>query len=125
VEYFNGLLAESGDSRASSSLEVAASEFEIQGLELDWTGVCWGNDFWFDSDCGQWRFQRFSGPKWLQVKKDSVRQFIANKYRVLLTRAREGMIVWVPRGTDSDRTRPPEQFDGTAEFLVASGLRSI
>jgi len=123
--YEHWFLAPSNDPRASSSLEVAASEFEIQGLELDWTGVCWGNDFWFDANSRELRFQRFSGSKWLRVRSESDRQFIANKYRVLLTRAREGMIIWVPSGVERDTTLPPEQFDGTAEFLTEAGLRTI
>ncbi len=59
------------------------------------------------------------------MKKPDLRQFVLNKYRVLLTRAREGMIVWVPRGCETDATLSPSQFDGTAEFLFAAGLEEV
>lgn len=124
-KYEDWFLGPPDDVRSSSFLEVPATEFEIQGLEIDWAGVCWGNDFWFDSVDETWRFQRFKGARWFQVKKPNLRQFVLNKYRVLLTRAREGMIVWVPRGIETDATLPPEQFDGTAEFLREAGLKEM
>jgi hypothetical protein len=121
--YEDWFLGKPPDVRSSSFMEVAATEFEIQGLEIDWSGVCWGNDFWFDTAGGKWRFQRFKGRRWFQVKKEEQRRFVVNKYRVLLTRAREGLIVWVPRGSKTDETLLQSQFDGTAEFLQRCGLR--
>ena len=103
-------------------LEVAATEFECQGLELDWTGICWGGDFLICPDTGQWRFQKFLGSKWRQVKQEKERRYIANKYRVLLTRARRGMIIWVPHGDPHDPTRDPRFFDATTAFLQGQGL---
>jgi hypothetical protein len=123
--YEDWFLGKPPDVRSSSFMEVAATEFEIQGLEIDWSGVCWGNDFWFDVADGKWRFQHLKGSQWRQVKKEERRRFIVNKYRVLLTRAREGMIVWVPRGRETDGTLPPSQFDGTAAFLERCGLKAV
>lgn len=119
VEWF---LKGKEDSRSSSMLEVAATEFECQGLELDWTGICWGGDFLICPDTGQWRFQKLLGSKWRQVKQEKEKRYIANKYRVLLTRARRGMIIWVPHGDSRDPTRDPRLFDATAAFLQSQGL---
>ena len=106
-------------------LEVAATEFECQGLELDWTGICWGGDFLICPDTGTWRFRRFLGSHWKQVKQATEMRYIANKYRVLLTRARLGMVIWVPYGDSSDPTRDPGPLDATAAFLVGHGLQMI
>jgi len=94
---------------ASNQLEVAATEFECQGLELDWTVVCWGGDLLRDEQRHQWRHRRFRGARW-QFERSAVRQqLISNKYRVLLTRARRGMAIWVPRGDAKDLTRLPDE----------------
>jgi hypothetical protein len=119
VEWF---LKGTEDSRSSSMLEVAATEFECQGLELDWAGVCWGGDFLICPETGEWHFRKFLGSKWRQVKQAIEKRYIANKYRVLLTRARRGMVIWVPRGDPRDPTRDPRSFDATAEFLQGQGL---
>jgi hypothetical protein len=123
--YEDWFLGEPSDVRSSSFLEVAATEFEIQGLEIDLSGVCWANDFWFDLSENKWQYQRFKGTRWSQVKKKDHHDFVVNKYRVLLTRAREGMIIWVPRGSETDETLPASQFDGTAEYLRQCGLVSV
>ncbi len=81
-----------GDIRSSYALEVAANEYTCQGLELDFVSVCWGGDFVRSPTEGQWIFRRLSGPKWQAVKEGTNRQFIKNSYRVLLTRAREGLV---------------------------------
>src|SRR5271167_4946448 len=93
VEWF---LGGKGDCRSSSALEVAATEFECQGLELDWAGVCWGGDFLIDANTGGWHFRKLLGARWRNVKQASEMRYITNKYRVLLTRARRGMAIWVP-----------------------------
>ena len=106
-------------------LEVAATEFECQGLELDWTGICWGGDFLISPGTGQWQFRKFLGANWKNVKRATDKQYIANKYRVLLTRARRGMVIWVPRGDSSDPTRDPLPLESTAEFLREQGIEVI
>lgn len=116
-------LAGPEDVRCSNRLEVALTEFECQGLELDWVGVCWGGDFVWGRN--GWDFHQFKGTSWQSVRKPATREYIRNKYRVLLTRAREGMVIWIPEGTTEDETRPPEWFDWTADFLVRCGASPL
>jgi len=75
----------------------ALTEFECQGLELDWVGLCWGGDF--SRHGNKWDFRRFIGSAWQQVAEASHSEFIRNKYRVLLTRAREGLVIWIRKAT--------------------------
>jgi len=123
VSYEEWFLAGPDDIRASSALEIAATEFECQGLELDWTALCWGGDFTRHGE--QWEYRRFTGSSWKQVQKPELQEFIRNKYRVLMTRAREGMVIWVPRGDERDSTRDPERLDSTAEYLLQCGVTML
>ena len=123
--YVHWFLDEPPDIRSSNQLEVAASEFECQGLELDWVGVCWSGDFSFDGEQGAWNLRCLSGSRWGQVSRETDRAYLLNTYRVLLTRAREGMVVWVPTGDANDVTRQPRWFDSTAAFLQRCGLPCI
>ena len=112
-----------GDVRSSFQLEVAATEFQIQGLEIDWACVCWGGDFLrIDS---KWQLKQFSGTTWKRVGQRLAREYVINTYRVLLTRARQGMVLFVPRGSDEDATRSIAEFDCTAEFLLSCGAKSL
>jgi hypothetical protein len=120
-------LAEESDVRSSYRCEVFATEFEIQGLELDWIGLCWGGDFiWNELHGWQLRTLR-PGPnnKWNQIKKSDKRLYRKNAYRVLLTRARQGMIIFVPKGNAEDPTNFPEEFDATAQFLLRCGVTAL
>jgi len=118
-------LAREGDVRSSYQLEVPASEFECQGLELDWTGLCWGNDLiWRNTPAG-WEYRRFMGARWVAVRGVAAREYLLNTYRVLLTRAREGVAVWVPPGDSDDPTIAPQDFDSTATYLLACGARML
>jgi hypothetical protein len=119
----NWFLNASGDVRSSFYLELPATEFAIQGLELDWTGLCWDADL-VPSGRG-WLYRKFRGTKWQRVKDITTQQFILNKYRVLLTRAREGMVLWVPPGSLEDPTRPPALYDRIAEFLKNCGVQEL
>jgi hypothetical protein len=110
------------DVRSSNQLEIAASEFECQGLELDWIGLCWGGDFAFDAVTGCWSYRYFSGSRWGILKSQIDRQYLLNTYRVLLTRARRGLIIWIPQGDISDETRQPASFDPTADHLIRCGI---
>jgi hypothetical protein len=123
--YTEWFLANSSDLRASDRLEVAASEFECQGLELDWTCVCWGGDFVFDYAANAWRFRALKGTGWDRVRKFDTQRYITNKYRVLLTRARQGMIICIPKGSEDDSTREPALFDATAEFIASCGVPQL
>ncbi len=112
-----------GDIRSSYSLEVTANQFTCQGLELDFVGLCWGGDMNHSPPDG-WCFRRLSGNKWVTATGDSAR-FIKNSYRVLMTRAREGFIIWVPPGDQSDHTRDPEIFDLTVDYLLSCGAKQL
>ncbi len=108
------------DVRSSFYLEDPATEFDIQGLELDWVGVCWDADF---RRIGQrWSCHKFQGTKWQTVRNDAVQRYLANAYRVLLTRARQGMVIYVPLGDATDPTRAPEFYDGIADYLARCGI---
>lgn len=122
--YHEWFLSGPGDVRSSFRLEVAATEFEVQGLELDWVGLCWGNDLSTVSR-GEWMFRRFTGSKWGRVKAEQKQQYILNKYRVLLTRARQGLVIWVPRGSQEDGTLNPNTFDATYEYLKDCGVPDV
>jgi hypothetical protein len=108
------------DVRSSFYLEEVGSEFDVQGLELDWVGVCWDGDFHHRS--GEWQCQSFKGTRWQRVNDPSRKLYLKNAYRVLLTRARQGMIIFVPTGDDSDPTRATRMYDGTYEFLRSCGI---
>jgi hypothetical protein len=123
VDPANWFLNDRTDVRSSYYLEDVASEFDVQGLELDWVGVCWDGDL--NHEGKRWAFQSFKGTKW-QAVNDSLRQlYLGNAYRVLLTRARQGMIIFIPYGDDTDRTRPRRFYDGTFNFLQQCGLPVI
>ncbi len=120
-------LASESDLRSSFQCEVFATEFEIQGLELDWIGLCWGGDLvWAESRGWQLR-KLLSGPndRWISIKKEDKRIFRKNAYRVLLTRARQGMIIFVPKGNAQDTTNNPNEFQSTADFLQSCGVTSL
>lgn len=123
-QYENWFLSPDGDCRASNQLEVAASQFECQGLEIDWGGLCWGEDFLWQANMS-WCYSRLIGADRRRVKQESKQRYIRNAYRVLLTRAREGMVIFVPKGCESDPTRPPHLFNATADYLASCGVQSI
>jgi hypothetical protein len=116
-------LNDRSDVRSSFYCEEVGTEFDVQGLELDWTGVCWDADFRYRD--GIWNFQRFHGTRWQQVNTAQKRLYLKNAYRVILTRARQGMIIFVPKGASEDPTRPPAYYDQTYEFLKKCGLREL
>jgi hypothetical protein len=120
--FVHWFLAHPPDIRSSNQLEIAASEFECQGLELDWIGLCWGGDFTFDAADRGWAYRNFSGSRWGVLRSEIDRQYLLNTYRVLLTRARRGLILWVPQGDASDDTRLPGPFDSTADYLLRCGV---
>ena len=113
------------DVRSSYSLEVAASEFECQGLELDWVGLCWGLDLTPSEDGDAWAFRRFWGPRWQNVQQKAGRAFTLNRYRVLLTRARKGLVIWVPKGDVNDLTRDPARCDRVYDALRRAGVPEL
>lgn len=107
------------DVRSSYYLEDVATEFDIQGLELDWACVTWDADFRY-SPSG-WVHKSFVGDRWQNINKEDRRVYQKNAYRVLLTRARQGMVIVVPEGDKDDHTRKPEFYDPTFEYLKLVG----
>jgi Uncharacterized conserved protein (DUF2075) len=111
------------DVRSSYYLEDVATEFQVQGLELDWVGVVWDADLRYAH--GGWKHHSFVGERWQQIHKPDRQTYLKNAYRVLLTRARQGMVIVVPQGTDRDATRNPAFYDGTYRFLQSIGLEEL
>jgi len=123
IEPAKWFLAERDDVRSSDALEDAGTEFDVQGLELDWTCVCW--DANLRREDGVWRTLQFKGTRWQSVTDPERRMYIANSYRVLLTRARQGMVVFVPTGDLEDKTRPPLIYDEIHTFLLSCGFDQL
>jgi hypothetical protein len=111
------------DVRSSYYLEDVATEFHVQGLELDWVCLAWDADFRYSST--GWVHRTFSGSKWNNINAPERQEFLKNAYRVLLTRARQGMVIFVPQGDDSDPTRRGALYDPTYEYLERLGFKSI
>jgi hypothetical protein len=111
------------DVRSSYYLEDAATEYRVQGLELDWACVTWDADFRRIGD--GWGHWRFAGDRWNRVHKADRRMYLKNAYRVLLTRARQGMVIVVPDGDANDPTRDREFYDPTFEYLSAIGFQTL
>jgi hypothetical protein len=111
------------DIRSSYFLEEVATEFDIQGLELDWTCVAWDGDLFYDND--KWNYRKFKGTKWQNIGSPDIINYLINSYRVLLTRARQGMIIYIPHGNSEDVTRPKYIYDGTFEFFKSIGINEI
>lgn len=111
------------DVRSSYFLEDVATEFHVQGLELDWACIAWDGDLRYAND--GWKTYEFRGSKWLNIKKEERKQYLINAYRVLLTRARQGMIIVVPDGNSEDSTRKPEYYDATFNYLKSLGIPVI
>lgn len=123
-DWANWFLKPIGDVRGSDQLEVPATNFDCQGLEIDWAEVVWGNDLVPRAGTSMWETRQFKGTKWQQAKGERAR-YIVNAYRVILTRARRGQIICVPEPDGSDATLPPDEFDRIAEVLVRAGVPSI
>lgn len=116
-------LAGKEDVRSSYYLEDVATEFDIQGLELDWVCVTWDADLRYEKD--GWMHRSFRGNKWQRINKSERQTYLKNAYRVLLTRARQGMVVVVPEGDEKDPTRLPEFYDPTFTYLQGLGFHSL
>ena len=111
------------DVRSSYYLEDVVTEFDVQGLELDWVCMAWDADFRFAED--KWENWSFRGNKWQRIRKLERQAYQKNAYRVLLTRARQGMVLFVPTGADDDHTRPKEYYDSTYRYLRELGISEI
>lgn len=120
VKYF---LAPASDTRSSYYLEDAATEFQTQGLELDWTLVSWDADLRRHN--GAWSYHNFRGDRWTMVHNTERQRYLLNAYRVLLTRARQGMAIFVPKGRKSDSTLQPANYDETYRYLAGLGIPTM
>jgi hypothetical protein len=122
VSPVNWFLAPSEDVRSSSALEDAATEFDVQGLELDWACLCWDADLRWNNG---WRFSSFVGTNWKSIRDVRQQVFLLNSYRVLLTRARQGLVIFVPCGDLEDRTREPDLYNPTFNYLKDCGFTEL
>lgn len=123
IDEANWFLNGKNDVRSCYALEDVATEFGVQGLELDYAIVAWDADFRMSD--GKWEYKRFKGTKWNNIDKLEDRLYLKNAYRVLLTRSRQGMVLYIPRGSDEDETRQPVFYDETYNYLTSLGIEEI
>jgi DUF2075 family protein len=125
-------LEDKTDIRSSNYLEEAATEIQVQGLELDYACVLWDADMRCEDNI--WGYYKFNGKnKWNPERNEEQRKYMLNAYRVLLTRARQGIIICVPEGNSrlnsegfpEDATRLPEFYDGTYEYFKRIGIKEL
>ncbi len=108
---------------SSYFMEIAASEFKIQGLEIDYAVIAWEGDFRYKN--GEFRHHRFYGSNWQNLNSSRQQRYLKNGYRVLLTRARQGYVIYVPEGSVDDLTRLPEFYDETYQYLLDAGIKEL
>lgn len=127
IDVKNWFLAPSDDLRSSNKLEIVASEFKVQGLEIDWAIVCWDADLRRGKKGDGWDHYSFRGTKWYHRNKPEQQRYLVNSYRVLLTRARQGMVLFVPKGVDpeEDPTRNHEYYDAIYEYFLSCGIKEL
>ncbi|MDQ3843582.1 MAG: DUF2075 domain-containing protein [Bacteroidota bacterium] len=119
----NWFLDGKDDVRSSYYLEDVATEFQVQGLELDWACVTWDGDLRYSNT--EWKTFAFKGNKWQNINNAERKKYLVNAYRVLLTRARQGMVIVVPEGNADDHTRKSEYYDPTYEYLKSAGIKIL
>ncbi len=128
-DFVHWFLENDKDVRSSNALEDALTEFEVQGLEIDWACVAWDADLRLNTRGNGWQhYQLRGGTSWQQIRQSTNKEYHINAYRVLLTRARQGMVILVPDGDTShpqDETRKPEWYDGIYNYLKGIGLKEI
>lgn len=123
IDAANWFLNDKNDVRSSYYMEDIATEFDIQGLEIDWACIAWGANFYLHDS--QWCYQSFKGSKWMNINQKVAKDFLKNTYRVLLTRARQGIVIFIPQGSQIDLTRPNKFYDGTYQYLKEIGIKEI
>lgn len=126
IDVCNWFLNPTEDVRSSNALEDAATEFEVQGLELDWTCVAWDLNL---RHVGDWQPREFRGTRWTAIHGEADilgrADYVRNAYRVLLTRARQGIVIFVPPGDVADATRPPAEYDAVYDWLGTCGITDL
>ena len=127
IDVKNWFLAPSNDLRSSNMLEIVASEFKVQGLEIDWGLICWDADLRRSINSNDWDFYAFRGTRWNKRNKYEQKRYLINSYRVLLTRARQGMIIYVPIGVNPeiDSTRDYRFYDEIYKYLLSCGIKEL
>ena len=127
IDVKNWFLAPSDDLRSSNMLEIVASEFKVQGLEIDWGIVCWDADLRRTTNGKGWDHYSFRGTRWNKRNKPEQKRYLENSYRVLLTRSRQGMVIFVPYGVSSeeDPSRNREYYDGIYKYLLSCGIEEL
>lgn len=123
IDVCNWFLNNKEDVRSCYALEDVVTEFDVQGLEVDYSIVCWDADFRITDD--KWSYNKFHGSKWMNILKNEDKLYLKNTYRVLLTRARQGMVIFIPKGCDEDITRKTDFYDGTYNYLKNIGIEEI
>lgn len=123
MNHVNWFLDGKDDVRSSFYLEDVATEFHVQGLELDWSCVVWDSDLRYSPN--GWKTYSFKGNKWQNINSLERKKYLLNAYRVLLTRARQGMVIVIPEGNDEDHTRPKVYYDDTYNYLKQLGIKEI
>lgn len=123
INHVNWFLDDKDDIRSSYLLEDVATEFQVQGLELDWVCVTWDADLRYSNE--GWKTYSFVGNKWQNIHKSIRKKYLINAYRVLLTRARQGMIIVVPEGNVDDHTRQPDFYNSTFDYLKSLGIEIV
>jgi hypothetical protein len=119
----NWFLNSKDDVRSSYYLEYIATEFDIQGLELDWTCIGWDANLRLENN--SWDYKEFWGKNWRNINSNEDKLYLKNAYRVLLTRARQGQIIFIPKGDETDHTRLPEFYDGVYDYFKEIGIEEI
>lgn len=127
IDVKNWFLADTDDLRSSNMMEITASEFKVQGLEIDWAVVCWDADLRRNTNNDGWDHYSFRGSKWMKRNKPEQKRYLENSYRVLMTRARQGMVIFVPKGVDpeEDPTRDFSFYDGIYSYLQSCGITEL
>lgn len=123
IDPANWFLAHKDDVRSSYYLEDVATEYDVQGLELDWVCACWDASLRRIND--KWELYKFVGSKFQNLSQEHGRKYLLNAYRVLLTRARQGLVIFVPKGDAEDKTRDPSFYNETYDYLVCCGFLEI
>lgn len=123
TEVIPWFLGDKKNVNSSFYMEDVATEFQVQGLEIDWAVVAWDADFRYTEN--GWKQYQFRGSKWMNINKEEIRRYQINAYRVILTRARRGMVIYVPEGNNEDHTRKCEFYNSTYNYFKEIGIKEI
>lgn len=123
INHVGWFLNEKDNVDSSYYLEVAASEFKVQGLEIDYAVLAWDADLRYTSN--GFDYFKFRGTKWNHVNQEQRQHYLKNAYRVLMTRARQGLIIYIPEGDEEDSSRLTEYYEGTYQYLKHVGIKEI